>query len=180
MERNMLRMVFYRLGQIEWALTWGRSQNPVSETFLNKKNRTTYNGQKDSNCINILSRFMCDCRRGSDWWLGLLTIYEYTHHTELQVITALSIISTIHKSPQHPLNPFPACCVFISRSLVAALTVKVLQLPPLRSYLHSLPCRILCQLTVNWSIVPSFLSLPCRTQLSVDYYQAGGHFTPNS
>jgi hypothetical protein len=29
-----------------------------------------------------------------------------THHSELQVITALSLISTLYKSPQHPLSLF--------------------------------------------------------------------------
>jgi hypothetical protein len=44
----------------------------------------------------------------------------YAHHLELQVITALSLISTIYKSPQHPLSLFPACRVFINRSLATA------------------------------------------------------------
>jgi hypothetical protein len=44
----------------------------------------------------------------------------YTHHSELQVTTALSLISTIHKSPKHLLSLFPACCVFIGRSLAMA------------------------------------------------------------
>jgi hypothetical protein len=43
-------------------------------------------------------------RRGMDWILDLLT--TYTHHSELQAITALSLISTIHSSPQHPLSLF--------------------------------------------------------------------------
>jgi hypothetical protein len=44
--------------------------------------------------------------------MDLLT--TYTHDSELQVITALSLISTLYKSPQHPLSLFAACCVFIS------------------------------------------------------------------
>jgi hypothetical protein len=56
-----------------------------------------------------------DYRREMVWWMDLMT--TYTHHSELKVITALSLISTIYKSPQHPLNLSPACCVFISRSL---------------------------------------------------------------
>jgi hypothetical protein len=58
-----------------------------------------------------------DYRWGLDWWMDLLT--TYTQHSELQVITAVSLISTPYKSPQHPLSLFPACCVFISHSLVA-------------------------------------------------------------
>jgi hypothetical protein len=48
--------------------------------------------------------------------LGLLNgfIDQLKHHSEIQVITALSLTSTIHKSPQRSLSPFPAC-VFASR-----------------------------------------------------------------
>jgi hypothetical protein len=52
---------------------------------------------------------MCDCRRGMDWWMDLLT--AYTHHSELQVIIALSLISTA------PTKPFPVCSVITRRSL---------------------------------------------------------------
>jgi hypothetical protein len=50
--------------------------------------------------------------------MDLLT--TYTHHSELQVITELLQISTLYKSSQHSLSLFPACCVFISRSLATA------------------------------------------------------------
>jgi hypothetical protein len=51
--------------------------------------------------------------------MDLLT--TYTHHSELEVITTLSLISTLHKSQQHLLTFFfPACCDFISRSLATA------------------------------------------------------------
>jgi hypothetical protein len=89
-----------------------------------------------------------DYRWDLDWWMDLLT--TYTHHSELQLITAVSLISTHYKSPQHPLSLFPGCCVFVS-----------------------LPCRI-CQLTVNWIIEPSLLSHPCRTQLSIAKPQLTG------
>jgi hypothetical protein len=41
----------------------------------------------------ILSRFMCVCdyRRGMEWWMDLLT--AYTHHSQLQLITAPPLIS---------------------------------------------------------------------------------------
>jgi hypothetical protein len=68
--------------------------------------------------ILILSRFRGDYRQGLDWWMDLLT--TYTHDLELEAITAPLLISTIHKSPQHTLSLFAACCVFISCSLVAA------------------------------------------------------------
>jgi hypothetical protein len=53
-----------------------------------------------------------------DWILDSLT--PCTYHSELQLITALSTIFTLYKSPQHPLNLFPACCVFTSSSLTTA------------------------------------------------------------
>jgi hypothetical protein len=51
-------------------------------------------------------------------WIGELDLLTtYTQHSELQILTELSFISTLHKSLQHPLSLFPACCAFISRSL---------------------------------------------------------------
>jgi hypothetical protein len=46
-----------------------------------------------------LSRVGCyvTYRRVPDWAIDLLT--PYTHHSELQVITALSLIYTLHSSP---------------------------------------------------------------------------------
>jgi hypothetical protein len=55
---------------------------------------------------------------GLDCILHLLT--TYTNNSELQVITAPSLISTLYKSPQYTLSLFPARCVFTSRSLVTA------------------------------------------------------------
>jgi hypothetical protein len=79
----------------------------------------THTEEIRSICLNlyILSWFTCGYRQGMDWWIDLLT--TYTHHSELQVITALSLISTLYKSPTEPTNPFPACCV-ISCSLGTA------------------------------------------------------------
>jgi hypothetical protein len=49
--------------------------------------------------VTILPRFMGDYRRGMDWWMDLLN--TCTHHLELQVITALSLISKLYKSLAH-------------------------------------------------------------------------------
>jgi hypothetical protein len=57
--------------------------------------------------------YVCHYRRGMDWWMDLLTIY--THHSELQVITALSLFSTLYAKSSSP------CSVFTSRCLVTAL-----------------------------------------------------------
>jgi hypothetical protein len=50
----------------------------------------------------ILSRFRDDYNRGLDWSMDLLT--TYTDDSELQVITALSLIYTLYKSLQHTLS----------------------------------------------------------------------------
>jgi hypothetical protein len=80
--------------------------------------------------------WMCDYRRGMDRILDLLT--TCTHHPEVQVITALSLISTLYKPPQHALNLFQPA---VSSSVVPyqqPLTVGILQLVALRP---SCPCR---------------------------------------
>jgi hypothetical protein len=61
---------------------------------------------------------MSDYRRGLDWWIDLLTTHIYD--SKIQTITTPPLISTIHKSPQHPLRVFPAYYDFISRSLATA------------------------------------------------------------
>jgi hypothetical protein len=74
-----------------------------------------------------------------DWLLDLLT--TYTHHSELQEITAPPLIATIHKSRQHSLSlfqPFVSSTVSPGQRL---LTVEILQLHALRSSLHRLPYR---------------------------------------
>jgi hypothetical protein len=43
--------------------------------------------------VDIVTYLMCDYRRGLDWWMDLLT--TYTHHSEVQIITTLSLISTL-------------------------------------------------------------------------------------
>jgi hypothetical protein len=63
----------------------------------------------------------------------------YTHSSELQVITAPSLISILHKSPQHTLS-LPASGVFTSRSLVTASNSGDFSASAL-FYLHNLPRR---------------------------------------
>jgi hypothetical protein len=102
----------------------------------------------------ILSRFMCDYIWGLDQWLHLLT--TYTHNSKLLAITAPPLISTNHSTYQTFLQPG----VFSSAIPWQWLkTGEILQLHALKFYLHS---------------------LPCRTQLSTDNSQAGGHFIPTS
>jgi hypothetical protein len=73
--------------------------------------------------------------------MDLLT--TYTNNSELQAITAPPLISTIHKSPQHPLSLFYPALSLPAVPWQRLLTVEILQLHALRLYLHSLPCRTL-------------------------------------
>jgi hypothetical protein len=61
----------------------------------------------------ILSLVGCDYRRGMGWWMDLLI--TYTHHSELQVIAALSLIPTPYKLLHAKSSP--ACSFFNSNSL---------------------------------------------------------------
>jgi hypothetical protein len=90
--------------------------------------------------------FMCVWLQ-MDWWIDLLT--TCTHHSELQVITALSLISTLYKSLHAKSSP--AYCVLTSRSLStssndgdssasrAHFVTRWLSTPPIESSLHTLP-----------------------------------------
>jgi hypothetical protein len=94
--------------------------------------------------------------------MDLLT--TYANHSELQVITALSLISNLYKLPRHPQSLFPSFCVFISRSLATASYSGDFQLHALRSYLHSLPCRTLLS-TDNYSAISSQPPLQSSAEL---------------
>jgi hypothetical protein len=73
------------------------------------------------------------------------------HHSELQMITTLSFISTIQKSPQYPLSLFSSLlCLSSAVPYQRLLKLKNLQLPALRSYLHSLSCR--AQFSADWQL----------------------------
>jgi hypothetical protein len=65
----------------------------------------------------LMSRFIYNNTRGMDWWMDLLT--TYTHDSELGVITAQSLISTLYKSLHTKSSP--VCSVFTSRCLVTNL-----------------------------------------------------------
>jgi hypothetical protein len=66
----------------------------------------------------------------------------HTQDSEVQIITAPPLISTLYKSPQHPLSLFPTCCVFINRSLsTASDSGDSSASHAIRFHLHSLPCR---------------------------------------
>jgi hypothetical protein len=88
-------------------------------------------------------------------WLDLLNLY-----TVLGTTVNYSGISNLHNSQftKTPVKPFPACCVFTSRSLATALTVEVLQLPALRSFLRRLSLR------TAWKLFPQLNWIPISSQ----------------
>jgi hypothetical protein len=79
----------------------------------------------------ILSRVGVTIDGVLDWILHLLT--SYTHHSELQVIIALSLISTNHYMLS-VLQPVVSSRAVPQQRL---LTVEILQLPALGSFLSS-------------------------------------------
>jgi hypothetical protein len=80
--------------------------------------------------------YVCDYRSCLDWRIDLLT--TYTHHSEPHVITALSLISTLYKSPQHLLSLFQPAVSSPAVSWQWFLTVEILQF---RAHWHSRPRR---------------------------------------
>jgi hypothetical protein len=100
-----------------------------------------------------------------DWILDLLT--TCTHYSELQVITALLLISTIHRLPQHPLSFCAARCIFSSCSLAMASNIG----DSSASWAHIVTVR---RISHNWTLLfsansttaPSLRSHPCRVPLN--------------
>jgi hypothetical protein len=74
---------------------------------------------------------MCDYRRGFNWWMNLLI--TYTHDSELQAITVPLLISTIHKSPQRPLNLIQPAVSSPAVPWKRLLTVEIFQLHALKA-----------------------------------------------
>jgi hypothetical protein len=104
----------------------------------------------------------CNCGWGMDWSMDLLT--TCTLHSELQLITMLLLISTIHKLPQHPLSIFQPA-VFISRSLATAYNSGDSSASHAQVLCPSLPCRTLVNCQLNCSAVSSQLQLQSSTEL---------------
>jgi hypothetical protein len=111
--------------------------------------------------LYILSRF-----RSINWWLDLLT--TYTHHLELHIIMAAPLICTIYKSPQHQLSLFQPAVPAPAVTWQRLLSVEILQLPVLHSFLCRLLFRNACQLLpqLNWITTFSQPSLQSSTALS--------------
>jgi hypothetical protein len=87
-----------------------------------------------------------DYRWGLDWWKDLLT--TLTHNSELQAITAPPLISTIHKSAQHPLSLFQTAMSSLAIPWQRLLIVEILKIhapkyslqTPIQNWLGQLNC----------------------------------------
>jgi hypothetical protein len=101
----------------------------------------------------------------------------YTHHLELQVITVLFLIFTLHSSLQHPPSFSNLLCV--NQPFPDNGFMDILQLPSLRSSCHSRLCRspvssLNCELSTleldsQLSTANPQLSLRHPTAISRDY-----------
>jgi hypothetical protein len=105
-------------------------------------------------CLYVVTYLGCG---GMDWWMYLLT--TYTRHSELQVITALSLISTLYKSPQLPLSLFPACSVFNSRSLATANNSGDSSASRAQVLLSQPPVQSSCQLSTDNCLGPRLATI---------------------
>jgi hypothetical protein len=73
----------------------------------------------------------------------LYLLKPYTHHPELQVITAQPLISTLYSSLEHSLSFFQPAVSSRAVPWQRLPTLEILQLPELMSSYHSRPCRTL-------------------------------------
>jgi hypothetical protein len=114
--------------------------------------------------IILLSRFWGVTIDGV--WIGEFDLLIICiHYSELQVIIALSLISTLYKSPQHPLSPFSSLlCLQQPFPSKWILTMEILQLLTLISLLSGeYPATVNCQL--NYSAISSQPPLQSSTHL---------------
>jgi hypothetical protein len=103
-------------------------------------------------CNQKYCHVLGDYRRGLHSWMDLLA--TYTHDPELQVITAPLLISTIHKSPRHPLKFLQPAVSSLAVPWQRFLTVEILQLHALRSSLHKLPYIIDLAAPIVFKVTP--------------------------
>jgi hypothetical protein len=80
-------------------------------------------------------QFRGDYRQGMDWWMDLLT--TYTHHSELQQITVTLLISAHYSSLLQTISLLQPTVSSTAISWERILTVEILQLLVLRSFLSS-------------------------------------------
>jgi hypothetical protein len=94
------------------------------------------------------------------WNTDLDLLTTCTHHSELQIITARTLSSTIDKSLAHA-KPSKS---LLDVSWQRFLTVQIHQLPAFRSSCYSLPCRTQPN-SLNYSTISSQPPLQSSTEL---------------
>jgi hypothetical protein len=90
---------------------------------------------------------VCDYRRGVDWILHILT--TLTHDSELHVITALPLISTLYKTLRHAKSSQSSLVISRQRiynSLTVSYSTHKIFFPQPNSFLH------------DWTANPRYLS----------------------
>jgi hypothetical protein len=87
--------------------------------------------------IGYVGNYILTCRSDSRRGFGLHI--AFIDHSKIQATTAPSLISTIHKSPQHLLSIFQPAVSSPTVPCQWLLTVEILPLHALKFSLHSLP-----------------------------------------
>jgi hypothetical protein len=94
-------------------------------------------------------------------WIGEWIYWPLIHTTRNHKhLTAISLSSTLHKSPQHLLSFFQPAVSWPTVPWQRLLTVEIFQLHALRSSVTAARVELLS--TINSTVAPSLLSLPCR------------------
>jgi hypothetical protein len=101
---------------------------------------------------------------------------------ELHVITAAPLICIIYKSPQHPLSLFQHAVPASAVPWQWLLSVEILQLPPLHSFLCRLLFRTACQLfpQLNCITISSKPPLQSSTALCTAKPQLSSFIIPSA
>jgi hypothetical protein len=119
--------------------------------------------RSDHICHQNVTIYVFEYRRDVDWWIGFIDHLC----TPLGSTSNYSAVANLHtlKITAAPAKPSRACRVFNSVLCQRLLTLEILHLPaltPLQS--GEYPVAELLS-TVNSTIVPTLLSLPCRARL---------------
>jgi hypothetical protein len=125
--------------------------------------------------MHVVTIYECDYTRGLDWWIG----FTDDLNTPLRTTSNYSANANLHtlQITTAPATLFSACCVFNNHSLATASNSG--DSSSSRAHVVSVR-RIVRNWTVNSTIAPSLLSLPCRAQLNCQAsmtHSLTNHFT---
>jgi hypothetical protein len=107
--------------------------------------------------LNIVT-WRCNCERSLDWILDLFI--TLAHNSELNLIAVSPLISTFHKTPQHPLSILQLAVSSRAIPWRRLPTVEILQHHTLKFCFHSLPYRTHLVAPVIFTITPRYG--PCK------------------